>query len=58
MQNLSKGYLMLFNTLTQTEEALARLRSDLMAAQQQAEELYLEADTDQDGCDPEENPVQ
>lgn len=58
MQNLSKGYLMLFNALTETEEALARLRSDLMAAQQQAEELYLEGETDQDGCGSDENPVQ
>ncbi len=41
MKPLSKEYLLLFNTITRTEEALKDLRRDLMAAQQQAEELFL-----------------
>ena len=39
---LSKEYILLFNTLTDTAQALARLRTELMLAQQQAEELFLE----------------
>ena len=35
---LSKEYILLFNTLTDTAQALARLRTELMLAQQQAEE--------------------
>jgi len=41
MQNLSKEYLLLFNTLTDTEDALVQLYRVLIAAQQQAEELYM-----------------
>ena len=42
MNSLKKEYLFLFNALTDTEEALQQLRRDLMAVQQQAEELFLE----------------
>ena len=34
---LAKEYLLLFNALTDTEEALARLRTELLLVQQQAE---------------------
>ena len=54
MQELFKGYVLLFNALSETEETLARLRADLMAAQQQAEELYLSGDP----CADAEHPVQ
>jgi hypothetical protein len=43
MQNLSKEYALLFNTLTDTEVALEQLRASLIAAQQRAEELYISA---------------
>ena len=45
---LSKEYILLFNTLTDTAQALARLRTELMLAQQQAEELFLSAEDDAD----------
>ena len=57
MQELFKGYVLLFNALSETEEALARLRADLMAAQQQAEELYL-SHGETGSCADEEHPVQ
>ena len=41
---LAKEYLLLFNALTDTEEALARLRTELLLVQQQAEELDLSAE--------------
>ena len=41
MQNLTKEYLLLFNAITDAETLLARLRADLIAAQQQAEALFL-----------------
>ena len=43
MRDISKEYLLLFNTITDTEEALRILGERLVAAQQQAEALYLEA---------------
>lgn len=59
MQELFKGYVLLFNALSETEEALARLRADLMAAQQQAEELYLSQEEAAGGaCADTEHPVQ
>lgn len=59
MQELFKGYVLLFNALSETEEALARLRADLMAAQQQAEELYLSQEETAGGaCADAEHPVQ
>ena len=42
MNSLNKEYLFLFNALTDAEEALQQLCRELMAAQQQAEELFLE----------------
>ena len=42
MKPITKEYLLLFNTLTETEETLRRLRERLMFAQRQAEELYLQ----------------
>ena len=42
MRNMSQEYLLLFNAITDAEEALDRMRMDLMAAQQKAEELFLE----------------
>lgn len=47
--NISKEYLLLFNAITDAEEALSQLRADLVAAQRQAEELFLgekEGDTE------------
>ena len=42
MNPISKEYLLLFNTITRAEESLSQLREELMSAQRQAEELYLE----------------
>lgn len=42
MKDISKEYLLLFNTITDTEEILRQLRAKLVAAQQQAERLFLE----------------
>ena len=39
---MSEAYTLLFNTITDTEETLRQLRAKLMAAQQQAELLFLE----------------
>lgn len=38
---LTKEYLLLFNAITDAEIILNTLREDLIAVQQQAEELYL-----------------
>lgn len=42
MQNLSKEYLLLFNAITDAEEALRRLQITLMDAQRRAEELFIQ----------------
>lgn len=42
MQTISKEYILLFNALTDAEEALRQLESRLIEAQQQAEELFLD----------------
>ena len=42
MKTISKEYLLLFNALTDAEEALRKLREQLMERQRQAEELFLE----------------
>lgn len=42
MPNIAKEYLVLFNAITDAEEALRRLQAGLIAAQQQAEELFVE----------------
>ena len=41
MENLSKEYLLLFNTLTEVERLLRELRERVIRAQQAAEELYV-----------------
>lgn len=46
MQNHLKEYLMLFNTVTDMENALDELRQRLIEAQQRAEELYLAEEDD------------
>ena len=38
---LSKEYLLLFNAIPDAEEALTQLREELVAAQRQAEDLFL-----------------
>lgn len=42
MKSIPKEYLTLFNAITRAEESLSQLRSELIAAQQQAEELFLD----------------
>lgn len=42
MKPISKEYLTLFNAITRAEESLNQLRAELIAAQQQAEELFLD----------------
>nr|WP_325298138.1 hypothetical protein [uncultured Dysosmobacter sp.] len=42
MKPIPKEYLVLFNAITQAEETLSQLRADLIAAQQRAEELFLD----------------
>lgn len=41
MENLSREYLLLFNAVTDTEQALERLRQQLILTQQRSEELYI-----------------
>jgi hypothetical protein len=42
MKEISKEYLLLFNTVIDAEKALRQLQAKLVAAQQQAELLFLE----------------
>lgn len=42
MHTITKEYLLLFNALTDAEDALRQLEFRLIQAQQQAEELFLE----------------
>lgn len=42
MKSLSREYVLLFNAITDVEEALQLLRQKLMLAQQQAEALFIE----------------
>lgn len=46
MENISQEYIILFNAITEAEEALRVTREKLIAVQQQAEELYIR------GADP------
>ena len=46
MQELTKEYLFLFNTITRTQQELQRLEEALLQAQRTAEELYLERTDD------------
>lgn len=45
MEPITKEYLLLFNTITYMERALESLRQELIAAQCQAEELYLDRES-------------
>lgn len=48
MDAIKKEYTLLFNAITDAETTLEQLRTRLIAAQQQAEELFLAAeDSDQ-----------
>lgn len=42
MLNISREYLLLFNAITDAEDALRRLQVSLMEAQRRAEELFIE----------------
>lgn len=44
MRDIPQEYLLLFNTLTNTETALSQLCLELIEAQRQAEELYISAE--------------
>lgn len=44
MENISKEYLILFNAITDAEHGLERMRKKLIRVQQQAEELFIERD--------------
>ena len=46
MENISQEYIILFNAITEAEEALRATREKLIAVQQRAEELYIR------GADP------
>ena len=54
MKSLSKEYLLLFNALTDAEESLRHLRQELIAVQQQAEELFLEESASAESREEEE----
>lgn len=41
MKNITREYLLLFNAITEAEEALRCMREKLIAAQQQAEEVFI-----------------
>ena len=53
MTPLSKEYLLLFNTITDTERSLAQLRETLLA-QRQAEQLFLEDASEDELLSPEQ----
>ena len=44
MENISKEYLLLFNAITDTAEALQALQLQLLAVQMRAESLFLDED--------------
>lgn len=44
MKQICKEYLLLFNAITDAEEALRQLREQLIAVQQQAETLFVESE--------------
>ncbi len=46
MQTITQEYLLLFNAITDAEEVLYQLRVKLIEAQRQAEELFLERESD------------
>lgn len=42
MKTITKEYALLFNAITDMEQALQALRQELIRVQQQAEEMFLE----------------
>ena len=54
MTPLSKEYLLLFNTITDTERSLAQLRETLLEAQRRAEQLFLEDASEDELLSPEQ----
>lgn len=46
MKTISKEYLLLFNTISNTEKLLSQLQAQLVEAQMQAEELFLLGEDD------------
>ncbi|NLU23851.1 MAG: hypothetical protein GXW99_03840 [Clostridiales bacterium] len=48
MENISREYLLLFNTITDTEQELSRLNRRLILAQQRAEELFINGEEAED----------
>lgn len=52
MQSISKEYLFLFNAVSDAAETLAQLRASLIAAQQTAEELFLQRTDEHPPEDP------
>ena len=50
MKEITKEYLLLFNTITDAMESLERLRRELEEAQRRAEELYLEREDGKNCC--------
>ena len=47
MNTLTKEYTLLFNAITDAEEALRQLSLTLMEAQRRAEELFLDAEQEE-----------
>lgn len=48
MENISREYLLLFNTITDTEQELSWLNRRLILAQQRAEELFINGEEAED----------
>ncbi len=48
MGNIPREYVVLFNVITETEQALKNLSEKLIQAQQLAEELYINKDAQED----------
>ena len=46
MSDITKEYVLLFNAITDVEEALQELQMKLIKAQQHAEALFVERETD------------
>lgn len=51
MQDISREYAILFNTMTEVENELQRLKEKLMLAQQLAEEAYIAHPSKEDCAD-------
>lgn len=59
MKEITKEYLVLFGAITDALETLERLQAELAAAQQRAEELFLECGDEElcCNCTGQENAV-